>query len=85
MSCLQADMQQALALQAEATQTTHTITTAVADAEQALQQLQREAAEAAAAAWATQLAEQEAALQLERDKNLAEQVLHCAVLPCADS
>ena len=73
-------MQQALALQAEAAQTTHKITTAVAEAEQALQQHQQKAAEAAAAAWAMQMAEQEAALQLERDKNLAEQVIHCAVL-----
>lgn len=74
-------MQQALALQAEAAQTTHKITTAVAEAEQALQQLQQKAAEAAAAAWALQMAEQEAALQLERDKNLAEQVC-CAMLCC---
>ena len=72
--CVQDEMQQAKALQMGAQWRTQATSTAVAEAQQLLQQLQEEAAAAEAAAWAQQLAEQEAALQLERDKYQAEQV-----------
>lgn len=64
-----------MVLQEEAAARISSTTTAVAEAEQLLQQLQQQAAAAAAAQWAKQLADQEAALQLERDKHQAEQVL----------
>lgn len=68
-------MQRAAAQQGEVEERMHGLTTAAAEANQALQQMQQEQSELAAAAWAAHLASQEAALQQERDKYLAEQVL----------
>lgn len=73
--CVQAEMQQARARQIGAEWRVQATATAVAEAEQLLQQLHDETADAAVATWAQQLADQEAALQLERDKYQAEQVL----------
>ena len=77
VSCLlmQDDMQQAAARQGEVEACMHGLTTAAAEATQALQHMQQEQSELAAAAWAAHLASQESALQQERDKYLAEQVL----------
>ena len=79
---VQAEMQRARARQIGAEWRVQATATAVAEAEQLLQQLHEEAADAAVATWAQQLAEQEAALQLERDKYQAEQV---SLLPSHDA